>query len=78
PQLFSLSVRGLDSGDTVLPPGVPGLRQLTLIYFALWPTGYFHDLTHLALCSQPYPDRPSTLIFLDFIEHSPLLEVITL
>ncbi|KAJ7598357.1 hypothetical protein C8J56DRAFT_913837 [Mycena floridula] len=80
PELVSLSIDPMASGTTVLPPifggRMPKLRQLTLSRFSSWPTGYFHNLTHLALCVQPYPDRPSTSMFLDFIEHSPRLEVI--
>ncbi|KAJ7574694.1 hypothetical protein C8J56DRAFT_749983, partial [Mycena floridula] len=84
PELFSLSVYPVHdhSGDTVLPQlfggRMPKLKQLALKYFVSWPTGYFRSLTHLALYSQPFDTRPSTSTFLDFIENSPRLEVITL
>ncbi|KAJ7598348.1 hypothetical protein C8J56DRAFT_913822 [Mycena floridula] len=82
PELISLSIDRATSATTILPAifggRMPKLRQLTLSRVSSWPTGYFHDLTHLALSSQSYSDRPSTSIFLDFIEHSLRLEVITL
>ncbi|KAJ7576125.1 hypothetical protein C8J56DRAFT_837411 [Mycena floridula] len=83
PELFSLSVYSLSPvASTALPPlfagQMPRLRQLALAHFVSWPTGYFHNLTHLALCDQPYHARLSTSMFLDFLEHSPLLEVMIL
>ncbi|KAJ7577154.1 hypothetical protein C8J56DRAFT_1031543 [Mycena floridula] len=82
PELFSLSAYSEHPGDTVLPQlfggRMPKLKQLSLRHFAVWPTGYFHNLTHLALYDQPFDTRPSTSTFLDFIANSPLLEVIIL
>ncbi|KAJ7588828.1 hypothetical protein C8J56DRAFT_1164513 [Mycena floridula] len=84
PELFSLSVYPDQhySGDTVLPPlfggRMPKLKQLALRYFVSWPTGYFHNLTHLILLDQQVHARPSTSTFLDFMETSPLLEVLIL
>ncbi|KAJ7585335.1 hypothetical protein C8J56DRAFT_121115 [Mycena floridula] len=84
PQLFSLTVVPFEPvGNLTLPPlfggQTPKLRQLALRYFTSWPTGYFYNLTHFCLYAQPdHIFRPSTTTFLDFIEHSPRLEILTL
>ncbi|KAJ7576127.1 hypothetical protein C8J56DRAFT_973162 [Mycena floridula] len=84
PELFSLTIWPLEpAGDTALPPHfagrMPKLRQVTLRHFTSWPTGYFHNLTHLCLYAQTAPTaRASTAEFLGFIENSPYLEVLTL
>ncbi|KAJ7576131.1 hypothetical protein C8J56DRAFT_973165 [Mycena floridula] len=89
PQLFSLSINNAYSAAVpwhmttdVLPPifqgKMPLLKQLSLKGFSSWPTGYFHGLTHLYLHGQSDASRPTTSGFLDFLEHSPELEILTL
>ncbi|KAJ7588835.1 hypothetical protein C8J56DRAFT_1078083 [Mycena floridula] len=83
-ELSSLTIAPLNPvGDMALPQlfagRTPNLRQLSLRYFTSWPPGYFHNLTHFYLYVQPEQMfRPSTTTFLDFLEQSPLLEVLTL
>lgn len=73
----------LNAGITnpVLPPifqgNMPRLKKLALSYYTSWPSGYFKGLTHLYLCTQAQT-RPTTSEFLDFLEGSPLLEVLSL
>ncbi|KAF8888685.1 hypothetical protein CPB85DRAFT_1231694, partial [Mucidula mucida] len=58
---------------------MPRLRELCLEHYTSWPSGYFHNLTRLCLYKQSFGmTRPTTASFLDFLEHSPLLETLVL
>lgn len=57
---------------------MPRLRQLSLSYYTSWPRGYFRNLSHLLLFDQSHTGRPTTSMFLDFLEASPLLEELAL
>ncbi|KAL0572789.1 hypothetical protein V5O48_009184, partial [Marasmius crinis-equi] len=57
---------------------MPALRQLTLSVFSIWPSHYFHNLTHLCLFYQVYSARLTTAAFLDFLESSPRLRELAL
>ncbi|KAJ3874400.1 hypothetical protein F5051DRAFT_94190 [Lentinula edodes] len=83
PTLVSLTLRtdGKDVTNGSLPPifagEMPSLKELTLEHFTVWPTTYFHNLTSLSLSDQAF-NRPTTLSFLDFLQNSPVLEMLAL
>ncbi|KAF9259620.1 hypothetical protein L218DRAFT_874364, partial [Marasmius fiardii PR-910] len=78
PSLESLSIGtyGKDPmvAGGILPPlfndQTPRLTQLDLEYFTSWPSNHFHNLTHICLSYQNESTRPTTSVFLDFLEAS--------
>ncbi|KAJ3760162.1 hypothetical protein F5878DRAFT_515853, partial [Lentinula raphanica] len=83
PNLVSLTLRtdGKDVPNGTLPPifagEMPLLKELTLEHFTVWPTTHFHNLTSLCLSDQAF-NRPTTQAFLDFLQNSPMLEMLAL
>lgn len=82
PHLVSLTIATDGREGDALPPifaGImPKLKHLTLECFTSWPQGYFRNLTHLFLYHQLKTLRPSTSVFLDYLECSPHLEELAL